>query len=159
MDLGEFNARDVVGPMRLVTRARDVKVQEVTQSLEVSTERGDIELTPGKTPLPSIDAHTGSGKIELLLPDRASFQLDATAQRGDAVNDFGGSLQKETQGRSATLRGRVGEGPMIKLNSRQGYISVRKEGTLPSEEIPDTPKGKTPKRVGPQDLKDSEVKM
>ncbi|HXA50015.1 MAG TPA: DUF4097 family beta strand repeat-containing protein [Candidatus Acidoferrum sp.] len=158
MDLGEFNARDVVGPMRVVTRARDIKVQQVTQSLEVQTERGDIELTPGRTPLPSIDAQSGSGKIELLLPENASFQLDGTAERGDALNDYGPSIQQEHSGRSATLKGRVGDGPSIKLTAKRGSISVRKEGTLPSEEIPDS-KGKTPKRVTPRDLKDSEVKM
>jgi len=149
MDLREFNARDVIGPMRLITRARDIKVEQVTHSLEVATERGDIELTPGKLPLPSIDARSGSGKVDLLLPDKATFQLDATAQRGDAVNDYGPSIQRETEGRSATLKGKVGDGPMIKLNARQGSISVRKEGTLPPEE----------KRMSPKDLKDSEVKM
>ena len=159
MDLGEFNARDVVGPMRLSTRARDIKVQQVTQSLEVSTERGDIELTPGRVPLPSIDASSGSGTIELLLPDKASFQLDATAQRGDAQNDYGPPIQKDTEGRSATLKGKVGDGPLIKLTSRQGSISVRKEGPAAADESPDSPKGKTPKGVNPKELKDSETKM
>jgi DUF4097 and DUF4098 domain-containing protein YvlB len=158
MDLGEFNARDVVGPMRLVSRARDIKVQQVTHSLEVETERGDIEITPGKLPMPAIDAKTGSGKIELLLPEKATFQLEATAQRGDALNDFGPAIQKEMDGRTATLKGKVGDGPAVKLTSRQGYISVRKEGTLPSEDLPEAPRGKTPK-VSPRDLKDSEVKM
>jgi DUF4097 and DUF4098 domain-containing protein YvlB len=159
MDLGEFNARDVVGPMRIATRARDIKVQQVTQQLEVETERGDIELTPGKTPLPSIDARSGSGKIELLLPERASFQLEATAERGDAVNDYDESaIRRDSSGRTNTLKGKVGDGPTIKLTAKRGNISVRKEGTLPSEALPDT-KEKAPKRVTPRDLKDSEVKM
>jgi hypothetical protein len=162
MDLGEFNAHDVTGPMRLVTRARDIKVQLVTQSLDVETERGDIELTPGKIPLPSIEARSGSGKIELLLPENAPFQLEATAQRGDALNDYGSPIQKQSEDRTATLKGKVGDGPMIRLTAQRGYVSVRKEGTLPSEVLPDTPKGKTgktPKKLSPRDLKDSEVKM
>jgi hypothetical protein len=159
MDLSEFNARDVIGPMRLVTRARDIKVQSVTQSLDVQTERGDIELAPGKVPLPSIEARSGSGKIELLLPDKAPFQLEATAQRGDALNDYGPPIQKESEDRTATLKGKVGDGPLIRLTAQRGYVSVRKEGTLPSEVLPDTPPGKTPKKLTPKDLKDSEVKM
>ena len=39
---------------------------------------------------------------------------------------------------------------MIKIDVRQGSITVRKEGSLPSE---------SPKKVSPKDLKDSEVKM
>jgi DUF4097 and DUF4098 domain-containing protein YvlB len=154
MDLGEFSARDVVGPMRLVTRARDIKVQQVTQSLEVSTERGDIELIPGRTPLPTIDAHTGNGKVELVLPERASFTLDAVVQRGDALNDYGSPIEQDRSGRSATLKGKVGDGPLLKLNSRQGMVTVRKEGAASSQE--ENP-GKLDKKL--KDLKDSEVKM
>jgi hypothetical protein len=162
MDLGEFNAQDIIGPMRLVTRSRDIRVRQVTQSLEVETEKGDIELTPGKLPLPSIQARSGSGKVELLLPEKASFQLEAVAERGDALNDYGSPIQKEMDGRTATLKGRSGDGPLLKLTANRGYVSVRKEGTLPSEILPDTPPGKTPKKLLDKDLKslkDSETKM
>jgi hypothetical protein len=163
MDLGEFNARDVTGPLRLVSRSRDIKVQDVTQSIEVQTERGDIELRPGKLPLAQIEARSGAGKIELLLPEKATFQLEATAQRGEALNDFGPAIRNETEGRANILRGKVGEGPSIKLTAQRGWISVRKEGTMPSEALPDGPKGKMPQRsLSPKelkDLKDSQVKM
>jgi hypothetical protein len=150
MDLREFNARYVVGPMRMATRARDIKVSQVTGSLEVSTHRGDIELTPRQTPLPSIDARSGSGTLELVLPERAAFQLDATAHRGEATNDYGPGITQDREGRSSTMK-KSGDGPMIKLETRQGSISVRKEGSLPNE---------APKKVTtPKDLKDSEVKM
>ena len=161
MDLGEFNAKDVVGPVRLVTRSRDIKMDQFTNSVELDTERGDIELNPGKMPLSQIEARSGAGKIELLLPAKASFQLEATAQRGDAVNDYGPPITKESGPRSATLRGKVGDGPTIKITSQRGWISVRKEGTPPSEILPDTPKGPKPPQPPklPKELKDSEVKM
>jgi hypothetical protein len=85
-----------------VSRARDIKLEQFTHSVEVETERGDIEITPGKLPLAAIEARSGSGKIELLLPEKASFQLDATAEKGDAVNDFGPQILKQSEGRSAT---------------------------------------------------------
>jgi hypothetical protein len=165
MDLGEFTATGMVGPIRLVSRARDIKLEQFTQSVELDTERGDIEITPGKLPLAAIEARSGSGKIELLLPEKAVFHLEATAERGDAVNDFGPPIEKHTEGRSATLKGRVGDGPNIKLTANRGWISVRKEGTQPSEVLPDTPGDgphppmppKAPK--APKDLKDSEIKM
>jgi DUF4097 and DUF4098 domain-containing protein YvlB len=166
MDLGEFTATGMVGPIRLVTRARDIKLEQFTQSVELDTERGDIEMTPGKLPLAAIEARSGSGKIELLLPEKAAFHLEATAERGDAVNDFGAPIEKHTEGRSATLKGRVGDGPNIKLTANRGWISVRKEGTAPSEVLPDGPGDgephppmppKAPK--APKDLKDSEIKM
>jgi len=157
MDLSQFEAKDVVGPVRLVTRSRDIKMDQFTNSVELETERGDIELNPGKTPLASIEVRSGTGKVELVLPDKAAFQLEAVAQRGDAVNDYGAPITKESSQHSATLRGKVGDGPSIKITSQRGWISVRKEGTPPSEVLPDTPKDKVPKTL--HDLKDSEVKM
>ena len=52
---------------------------------------------------------------------------------------LGAPIEKHTEGRSATLKGRVGDGPNIKLTANRGWISVRKEGTQPSEVLPDTP--------------------
>jgi DUF4097 and DUF4098 domain-containing protein YvlB len=152
MDLGEFSGRDVIGPVRLMTRSRDIKLEQFTQSLEIETERGDMELAPGKTPLPTIDARTGIGRIDLVLPEKANFQLEATAEHGDAVNDYGNGIEKDVQGRAATLK-RAGDGPTIKLTANRGAISVRKQGSLPppGEGTPKGPKGRP--------AKDTEVRM
>jgi DUF4097 and DUF4098 domain-containing protein YvlB len=133
MNLGEFNGTDLVGPVRLVGSSRDIRIEQFTQSLELENQRGDVELHPGRLPIPSIEARTGSGRIELVLPEKAAFQLDATAERGEAENDFGSPIQKESDGHSATLRGKVGEGPMLHIISTRGTISVRKEGSSPGD--------------------------
>jgi hypothetical protein len=145
MDLSRLSGKDLVGPIRLMAASRDVNLEKFTASLEIEAQRGDIELTPGSTPLPAIDARSSNGRIELVLPAKANFVLDATAEIGDAVNDFGPAIRKDTSGRSATLTGRVGEGPTVRLNARRGWISVRKEGSpssLPPHEDQDTEKSK-----------------
>jgi len=134
MDLGEFNGTNLVGPIRLVGSSRDIRIEQFTQSLELENARGDLELHPGRLPLPSIEARTGAGRIDLVLPEKAAFQLDATAERGEAVNDFGSQIRQESDGRSATLKGKVGNGPLLHIVSSRGTISVRKEGTAPSDD-------------------------
>jgi DUF4097 and DUF4098 domain-containing protein YvlB len=147
MTLGEFDAKDVVGPVRLITRSRDIRLDQFTNSAELETQSGNIEINPGKTPLFPIEARSGAGKVELLIPEKANFQLEATAEHGDAVNDYGPPITKEEGARSAVLRGKVGDGgPVIKITSQRGWVSVRKEGNLPSEVVPNGPKGKVPKR-------------
>jgi len=146
MDLSRFSGKNLVGPIRLMTASRDVTLEDFTTSLELDTQSGNIELTPAHTPLPSIDARSSNGRIELALPPKANFVLDATTEIGDAVNDFGPPIQKESRGRAATLTGRVGSGPTIRLTARRGWISVRKEGSpssLPhdTEDQPEKPKG------------------
>jgi DUF4097 and DUF4098 domain-containing protein YvlB len=152
MTLGGFEGKDLVGPMRLITRSRDIRLDQFTNAVELETQRGDIEINPGKVPLAPIEARSGAGKIELLLPERSTFQIEATAEHGDAVNDYGPPITKEEGARSAILRGKVGDGPNIKLNSQRGWVSVRKEGTLPSEVVPNGPKGKIPKRPGVRNM-------
>ena len=151
MDLSQFSGTNLVGPVHLVTGSRDIKMDQFTQSLELETQRGDIELTPAHTPLPSIDAKSGIGRIDLILPAKAAFDLQATAEHGEAVNDFGPPVETDVEGHAATLKGKVGDGPTIRLTASRGSVSVRKEGTLPSE-VPPAPDKKTPKKS-----KDSEI--
>ena len=68
-----------------------------------------------------------------MLPEKANFDLQATAERGDAINDFGPQIQVEREGRTAMLKGRVGNGPAIRITANRGPISVRREGMLPSD--------------------------
>lgn len=128
MNLSGFKASNLVGPVRLTTTSRDVSIEEFTQALELETERGDIELRPGRLPLARIEARSRSGRIELTLPSKAAFQLTASTEQGEAINDFGPPLEKETEGRSATLKGKVGEGPSIHLATGRGNVTVRKAG-------------------------------
>ena len=150
----------------MVTRSRDIRLEDFTQSLDLETERGDIELTPGRVPLPKSEVHSAVGRIDLVLPEKAAFQLQATAEHGEATNDFGPAIQREVEGRTTTLKGTVGAGPLIRITADRGSVSVRKEGTPPSdgtvEALPKLPKPtKDPKL--PKDpassLKDSEVKL
>ncbi|HEY1239732.1 MAG TPA: DUF4097 family beta strand repeat-containing protein [Bryobacteraceae bacterium] len=153
MDLGGITAENVVGPVRLVTSSRDIRLQGFTKSLNLETERGDIELQPGRVPLPQIEVHSRVGRIDLVLPEKAGFQLEATAERGDATNDFGPMLQKNVEGRTSTLKGAVGSGPTIRITADRGSVSVRKEGA--PAEVEASPKGKE----SGKDLKESEVKL
>ena len=59
-------------------------------------------------------------------------------------------------GRTATLKGKVGDGPSIHLTASRGSVSVRKEGTLASAPDPAAPP-KPPK--APKNLKETEIEM
>jgi hypothetical protein len=155
MNRSEVAANGVIGPVRLVTRSRDIRLEAFTQSLELETERGDVQLQPA-LPVPPIEARSGYGRIELVLPEKAHFDLQATAERGDAINDFGAPIAERKEGRTSTLTGRVGDGPSIRITANRGSVSVRKEGTA-SSEIPPPP-AKMPKTPLPP-RPPAEVKM
>ena len=160
MDMSEFTANGLVGPMRLITRSRDIKIGRFSQAVVIETEHGNIELEPG-SPVPAIDARSGAGNIELTLPEKAAFELNATAERGDATNDFGAEIQKETYGRSATLKGKVGSGPTIKLTANRGEVEVRKgDDSVRPPDVPSiAPAPPKPPKTQDKNLKDSEIKL
>jgi DUF4097 and DUF4098 domain-containing protein YvlB len=161
MDMGQFNGNGITGPVRLVTRSRDIRIGDFTQSLAVETERGDIQLQP-TSPMAAIEARSGFGNIDFVVPDNAAFQMNATAERGDVVNDFGPPLERETFGRSANVKGKVGDGPMVRLTATRGSVEIRRHGTPSSidsapEHPPHAPR--PPKAPNIKNPKDTEIKL
>jgi DUF4097 and DUF4098 domain-containing protein YvlB len=126
MDLGEFTGTNLIGPVRLITRSKDIHLDGFTQSLELETERGDIELKPGKVPVAKIDARSRSGNIDLELPESAKFELRATTNRGEVQNEYGSPLESQTEGQGAKLKGKVGEGPVLTITTDRGAVTVKK---------------------------------
>jgi len=126
VDLGEVKMNNVIGPVRFKTGTRDLHVTDVTNSLELDINRGDIEIAQSKTPLPKLDIHSHNGDITLALPEKASFDLDGTARQGDINNDYGDALTATVEGKGGTLKGKIGNGPEIKLSTDRGALTVKK---------------------------------
>jgi DUF4097 and DUF4098 domain-containing protein YvlB len=129
LDRGSLDAENVIGPVKLNTRATDVTFDGFTNSLDLNVDKGDVNLRPARLPLSNIGAHTHSGNIELTLPQAASFTITATTAHGDIDNELGESLSQHTDGRGAKLEGAVGSGPEIKIASDRGSIALRKSST------------------------------
>lgn len=123
---GDFSGSNWSGPAHVSMRSRDVQISDFTGSLAVSVERGDIELRPMRLPLAHIEAHARSGDIRLSLPPAAQFTLEASTSNGEITNDFGGALKLDSSGRQSTLRGAVGNGPAIEIQTERGQIVVGK---------------------------------
>ncbi len=126
-DLRELTGRNLVGPIHLDTRSRDIQLEEFTEALELSIDHGDITLRPAQAALARIEARTRRGRIEVALPEAAKFQLRATTSQGEANNDFGPALKADSEGRGAVLRSTATQGPEIVLSTERGSITVRKD--------------------------------
>ncbi len=126
MALGDFSGSNLIGPIHLSGRSRDVQISDFTNALELSVGRGDIELRPGMLPLARMDVHTHSGDVTLSLPPNAKFDLTAETERGEITNDFGSPLKLENHRDGATLRGSEDAGPAVNLETDRGRVMVRK---------------------------------
>ncbi len=129
MDRGSFNAEGVIGPLKLTTHATDITLARFTNPVDVSVDRGDIDLRPERLPLGTMNVHTNAGNIELTLPASAQFAIAATTNHGDIDNQFGGDLKQHSERMGSQLNGSVGTGPEVDLTSDRGTITVRKGGS------------------------------
>jgi DUF4097 and DUF4098 domain-containing protein YvlB len=128
IERGNVSLQNVVGPLRLNTRSSDVSLDGFTNGLELSVDKGDIELRPGHLPLGKMSVRTRSGNIELALPQTANFALSAITNHGEVDNSFGEALKQRSEGPGAKLEGSVGVGPDVTLTTNRGSITVRKAG-------------------------------
>jgi hypothetical protein len=126
LTLGDFTGKNLVGPIRMTARSKDIQIQDFQGEVSVSIERGDVTLAPERAPSAKIDATTRSGNVELTLPADAGFEIAATTRRGQGYSEFPGVAQS-SDGAGASIKGSTGRGPAITLTTDRGEISLRKK--------------------------------
>ncbi len=144
---GRISLDNVQGPTRLTTRSRDVQVRDFTGPLDVSIERGDLELRPSGTNMGKVEARTTNGDVVVSLPANARFDLIASTNRGEVENGFGSPLHRETQGKGGSIRGTTGAGPQIRVTAERGSLTVRRAQA--SEMEPPAPPAPVLPKVAP----------
>jgi DUF4097 and DUF4098 domain-containing protein YvlB len=123
-----LSAENVIGPMTLTTdRAKDIEITDVTESLDIGIDRGDLEVRASKAPLPKMNLRTNNGDIVLAIPEGAKFSLRGETRRGEVENELGNAFNVRSDERTASVTGKVGEaGPEIVLDTDRGSITLRK---------------------------------
>jgi DUF4097 and DUF4098 domain-containing protein YvlB len=138
MDSGDLRASGVVGPLRLITRSKDIRVDGISGDVRLQDENGAIELRMSK--LGSMQVDNRKGDIQVYLPDNASFQLDARARGGEVESDFGDLLKMSNGNDQATATGTIGAGgPRVVLNNEHGTIGIRKGAMVAETPLPPHP--------------------
>lgn len=144
MDSGDLKANDLVGPVTLTTRTKDVEIQNIKGDLHINDDHGDITLENGSAAaLGNLDLTTHHGDVQLRLPSKANFQYALVTRHGDITNDFGGSSSSSggKSGNSSSASGTVGKGGVsVRVTSDTGNITFSKtEQTLAPPAPPATP--------------------
>jgi hypothetical protein len=128
MDIGELRVSQLTGPFSVVTRSKDIHLEDVTGDVKVENTNGDVAVSTNKLPLGTISIDNHRGEIELTLPAKATFQVDARTQRGEAFSEFEG-VRQENQNGQASISGNVGNGgPHLTITNQYGAIRIHKAG-------------------------------
>lgn len=140
METGSLDANDIDGPFEISTRQKDITVENFKNSLKITNTNGDVQLRTSALPIHPIEVNLGKGEIELDIPPSSSFQIDASAHRGEVDSDFPG-LTVNKEGDTPSIGGTNGKGgPTIHLTTTYGTIRLGHGGASPpAPSSPSTP--------------------
>ncbi len=124
---GSVDGNGLAGPVKMKTEATDVTLANFSDDLDLSVDRGDVDLRPGKGPLGKMTVHTGSGDIDLAVPQHGGFALTAITDRGDIDSDLGSGFEQHTEDHAVRLEGSNGTGPALSVSTGRGDISLHKD--------------------------------
>jgi len=137
MDSGDMRANDLSGPFRLLTRSKDVRLSGVSGDVRLENENGAVEIRVNK--LGSMQVSNRNSDIQIYLPDRAAFQLDAHSRGGEIESDFD-ALKINNGDDQATASGAVGTaGPHLVITNEHGGIELRRGSSVAEVPMPPRP--------------------
>jgi DUF4097 and DUF4098 domain-containing protein YvlB len=126
MDSSDLNISQPVGPVRIVTRSKDIDLSQLSGDAHVENNNGDVTVTT-TVPLGNIQISNRTGDISVTVPENASFAVTASNADGDLHTDF--PISVSSSGDRKTVEGQVGNGgPHLELTTGHGDLQLRRGG-------------------------------
>jgi hypothetical protein len=142
LDSDELHAEQITGPLHLTTRSKNIRLEEVSGDVRLQDDNGAIEV--GMRTLGNVQIDNRNGDIQLSLPDKAAFRLDARTRDGEIQSDFS-ELKVNNDEHEAKASGSVGNASShIVLNNEHDGIEIRKASSMP----PKPPEPPNPAKAG-----------
>jgi DUF4097 and DUF4098 domain-containing protein YvlB len=135
----DLNADQALGPLTLATRNRNITLERVAGDVSVTNRNGSVELTAAP-PLGNITVENRNGSVNITLPEPAGFTVQAETTNGDLENDFSLNQQGSDDSNRKSYNGTVGKGgPLVRVNTSQGDITLKKASVAPLPPTPPAP--------------------
>lgn len=135
----DLQANAVMGPVLLHTAYRNITLDRVQGKISVSNRDGSVTVT-NAPPMGQIDIDNKNGSVEVGLPEKAGFVVNAQTNHGDIDNEFGLKEVDNDHNDSKALNGTVGSGgPTVRIQTTDGDVTVRKSAVEPLPPSPPPP--------------------
>ncbi len=127
MDLDSLHATQTLGQLHLVTRAKDIELNQVFGPTDITDSDGTVSLSlAGDYPA---QVKNNKGDIEISLPPGFNFQVSGQTHNGDMVSDFPLTISGE---QNKTVTGSIGKGgPQITLMTDNADLHLSKGPSAP----------------------------
>ena len=129
LDSDELHADEVMGPLHLSTRSKNIRMEQVSGDVRVKNDNGNVELIMRS--LGNVQVDNRNGDVQLAVPDRAGFRLDARTRGGEIQSEFP-ELKVNNDEHEGRASGSVGSGSShIVINNEHEGIEIRKASNAP----------------------------
>jgi DUF4097 and DUF4098 domain-containing protein YvlB len=137
LDSGDLRADSLAGPMRLVTRSKDITLEGLSGDLRLQNEHGTVSVglhTPG-----NIQIENHKGDVQVSIPPSVAVNIDARTKRGEIESDFS-EVKIDNSEKQSTANGAIGaNGTHLIINSNEGTIEIRRGSVAVVAPAPPTP--------------------
>lgn len=142
IDSDELNAQQVTGPVHLTTRSKNIRLDGVSGDVRLQDDNGTVEVVMHV--LGNVQIDNRNGDVQMSVPDKAGFRLDARTRGGEIQSDFP-ELKITNDEREAHASGTVGNGGShIVINNEHEGIEIRRASATP----PAPPQPPVPGKAG-----------
>ena len=135
MEMGSLEVNGIDGPFDISTRQKDLTILGFKQSVRIRNTNGDVELRAQTPPTRPIEVSLEKGDLELELPASSNFEIEAVSNHGEVASDFSApSLKVNSEGDRPTISGTYGKGgPLIRLSTAYGTIHLMQGSSAPAQ--------------------------
>jgi hypothetical protein len=128
LDSDELRADQVTGPLHLTTRSKNIRLDSVTGDVRLQDDNGSVEV--GMRTVGNVQIDNRNGTVQLSLPDKSGFRLDARVRDGEIQSDFP-ELKVSNEDRESRASGSVGNGLSHGvINNQHEGVEIRKASSV-----------------------------
>jgi Putative adhesin len=130
LDSDDLHAEQLVGPVHLATRSKEINLEDVSGDVRVQDANGGVEVSMRS--LGNVQIDDRNGDIHLSVPEKAGFHIDARTHDGEIESDFP-EIKIDNNEHESTASGTVGNGAShIVIDNEHNSIEIRRNSARAS---------------------------
>jgi hypothetical protein len=134
-----LSTSEAVGPLTLTTHSRNITLDRISGDVSVTNRNGSVDITSAP-PLSNVTVENRNGSVSITVPEGSSFAYQFDATNGDIQSDFSQIKSTEEDSHKNAVSGTIGKGgPLLRVTTSQGDISLKKASIMPLPPMPPMP--------------------
>ena len=134
-----LSTSEAVGPLTLTTHSRNITLDRIAGDVSVTNRNGSVDVTSAP-PLSNVTVENRNGSVSITVPEQSNFAYQFDATNGDIESDFTQIKSPGEDSSKKVVSGTIGNGgPLLRITTSQGDVSLKKGSIMPLPPIPPAP--------------------